>query len=327
MDSIQNVHILEEDKINSDHRLVFAQFYTDISIKNQLKRKKIKYRERLNDPKKWEQFKNTIPPLEEKEGLYRKTEELREKLTDQFDKIFPEKEIDKKDYDRKFFKTKEYSIAKFRKKASYRVLAHIKGVLYGNKDRNENTLRILIDRIPNPPKKIPIEYTQEALCAAHDCEGLFNRTIRALIRKEKREKIRKIVEKIIQKIDANRHNVFKALREQREGETACLIEGNKIITEEIEIKDKLYVTWRDVFKKRTQRSDKIDEFLKYFPKISSPPPSPDFSVTNLKNIIKEKSPTSPGESKVTWQMLKNSPEEYLAKIFKQMYAENLCPLF
>ena len=325
--SLFNSLILEGDDCDSDHRLVLTQIHTEIPTGKKAE-KKIKIREGLKDKNKWKEFQTTLPPLNPMKDIHTSSKELKEKILDNFNKTFPEKEITKRQLGRGIFKSKKYGEYKGYKKLCFRIAAHVKGVLYDNKSENRDQLTRLIEKINEPPILMRTEYSQDTLVAAHENEIIYNKKIRALLRKEKREKIKEKVQKILDQIDEDGHKAYKLLRETRDTETPCLIEEEKIITNKDEIEDKLFNTWKEIFQHKTARNDKIEQFLSFLPKPQTGSPTPEFTLENMRRIINNKNPTAPGESKISWQMLKHCTDEYLTtltQIYTYMYENNLCP--
>lgn len=327
IEEINDAHIIEENECDSDHRMVITRLLTYTTIKNK-EQKKIKFREGLKDKQKWEKFKEELPTLTGKDTIYEKSEEIRNNIINTFEKIFPEKEIIKKQFDRKIFTTKQYSETKFKKRMCYNITAHLKSVIVDKNEENHELLNHYINKLENPPHKLIGEYTQETLTAAHNCEVAYGKILRSILRRDRRDKIYTCVDKIIKKVDKDGHNAVKIMNENSGMEIACLIDDQKIITEDDRIESKLNETWANVFQNKKKRTKEIEEFLQYLPEPKTKVKEPDFSTENIKRIIKNKSPTAPGESKISWQMLKFCTEGYikeLSNMYKLMYEHNMCP--
>lgn len=329
VDNLSQAHIIEKDKCHSDHRMVITQISTETSLEPRANNGTIKVREGLKDKEKWKVFTNSLPPLDLKKTLYERSEEFKNKLLENFDKIFPEKEVTRKYWDNKIFRTKEYGELKEKKKTCYKINAHIKGVIFNGKKENYAHLEYLIEKLGVTQFPIIAKYNTSTFLDAQNLEIIYNKKIRTLLREDRKKSVEKKVEKIIEKADINGHNVFKMLREPKDSQIACLIEEDNIIIKEDLIEEKLQNTWTKIFKHETKRNDKLSEFLKYLPTPKTEPPKPNFNLENLKRIIKNKCPTAPGESKVTWQILNYCTDDYLkylTEIFIYMYDNNLCPL-
>ena len=132
-------------------------------------------------------------------------------LNKHFELVFPEKEIKLQEYNRKFFSTRV----------------------------NHRYLRRLVASVSDPNPPIDSEYSQDTMRAAYLNEIQCQKALRAIIHKEKRIKIKDKVEKIINKIDQNRHNIFKVLGETKDSSITCLINRDTVTTDLTQIENKL----------------------------------------------------------------------------------------
>lgn len=230
-----------------------------------------------------------------------------------FNKTFPEKKIHRNGLHREVFSTQEYITLKKRKKNCYRIIAHIKNVLSAKMEPDHPYLNQLI-KTANPSINIPAEYSNLATLAAHQNENQISKEIRYLLRKHKQKEISKKVDKIIKKIDKNAHNLFQVLKNNDNNQIACLFENDSIQTDQSSIKDTLHSYWKNTFTSEKSQDTRLADFLKYLPTPSSPPEKPDFRVENLRRCILDKSPTAPGESKLSWKILKHASNEYLTQL-------------
>ncbi len=173
-------------------------------------------------------------------------------------------------------------------------------------------------------------FRKDVVCAAHANENLLANKMRMCIRKQKRETMTKRMEKIIAQVDLDGHNAYKLVRDRGDKEIKCILDDNnkKILTNPVDIESALNQEWREIFSAHKQENDGIDKFLANQPVPTTQPPEPDFSVENIEMILQGKSPTSPGQSDITWIMLKNTPKEHLkklSKIYSTCYKQNICP--
>lgn len=328
IDKLHSSCIPQHNTCDSDHRLVTLQIHSNTKAPMEHSKHSFTYRQGIKDKEKWKTFEQTLPPPP-KETTHPQinNNNIVNTLLDHFNNIFPEKKLHQNGLHREIFSTQEYITLKKRKKACYKIIAHVKNVLSSKMEPNQPYLCQLIkSAIPNI--NIPAEYSNTTTIIAHQNENQISKEIRNLLRKHNQKEISKKVDKIIKKIDKNAHNLFQVLKNNENNQIACLFENDSIQTDQDIIKDTLHGFWKNTFTSEKTKDAQLSEFLKFLPTANTPPPKPDFSTENLKRCILNKSPTAPGESKLSWKILKHASNEYLSllsNIYNNAYNHNLIP--
>lgn len=179
-------------------------------------------------------------------------------------------------------------------------------------------------------KVAPITFSEWSLSIYHAIENRITNKMRAIVRKYNKTKLKTTIDKLIELIDEDGHKLFKLLYKQQTSSITCLFDDDEVVISPPSINEKLIESWTEVFQQTTPRSPALQEFLKNLPEISdsTPPPSPNFSIQNIKRILANKTPTSPGISKVSWRMLRFAPDWFLDKLsglFTNCYATGTYP--
>ena len=320
--------IIEADECDSDHRLVLLNLRTDASLHNNVKGN-ITFRPHLKDKTKWNSFTNTLPPPPLSTGdINEDSDAFAKIIVDHFNKTFPEKTIPIKQWHKEVYSTGEYLQLKKTKKLCYKIISHIKKTILSGAPPNHTKLTNLINLAKPLSQDIPVEYNYTALAAAHANENNASKAIRRLLTREKRKFIKKAVEKIIEQMDENGHNMFKLLKGESHNLISCIFDKGRVLTHPDDIHSSLQKEWEDIFTTSTPPNTLFDEFLDNLPTPKDPPPKPNFSAENITRHIKNKQPTAPGISKVSWKMLKHTTEEYathLSQKFTSYHEQNVHP--
>lgn len=323
---IRTADIVEADAFDSDHCAVLL-FLRNKQQTSDNTNNFIEVRKGLKDKNKWKEFKNSLPPPPiNHQDTDQASADFAKGIIENYNTTFPPHQIHKNQMHREIFTRIEYKTIKRNKKLCFHIASHVKKVLYYKHKEDIPHLSNLTTKLNN--HKIMATYTDDTILNATKLEKGLNKEFKKIIRRHKREQIKTRVEKIIESIHKDGHNVFKVLRPYEKNYTGCIIKGDKAITNQEEIDNTLHSTWQEIFNKNKKEDEGLSEFLKYVPAAPSPPPPPDFSTSNIKYVINAKLPTAPGISKVSWKMLQNCPETYytyLSKFFTKCYQENIHP--
>ena len=328
INKLHEASIIETDECDSDHRLVTLALRSKNEVSRFVK-SHITFRKGTKDKDKWIQFQKNLPtPPPFTFNVNDNNEAFSSNILNTYNETFPEKTIHINNWHREAFTKPEYKSIKKAKKLCYHISSHIKKVVWNGEEPNHELLTQYINNLPPLSIRIPQEYSNDAISAATRMEKLLHKKAKSFLKRERAKHIKQKVDDIIKKIDGDGHNVFKVLRNHEVEHTACIINNNKAETNKEKIHQILNDTWQEIFNPQVEENEEIEDFLKYLPSPNAPPPTPDFSVENIKHIIRNKLPTAPGYSKVSWKMLKNCRQEYYTSLgdrFKYYFAENVHP--
>lgn len=159
----------------------------------------------------------------------------------------------------------------------------------------------------------------------------FYYLIRTNINNIKNKRMRKAVAKKLDAISKEPHKVFKIIHSstRRPVDVVSVVTPNndiKLLFEN-DIVDEIQGNWEKIYTPTKPRGD-IKEFLQHMPTINLPLSNPDFSIENMKNILKTKKNTAPGISKITWKCFKHSPDnalEFISELYKAVYKYKIFP--
>lgn len=310
-----------------------------------------KVRKFLSDQNKWKTdfpnaiqigINNTTPPIEENPKQF--SIELNKKINniviDALDKIFPIQEISNSNPDQLDPPSKHVPGAEI-------FVAHLslakKASLLLTKAITNNENEIPLEVLPHLSKlnetcckgkyKIPLQATMyTALNFVENTKKFLHGNIKKLKAKHKRDNVKLNVSKKCLKIQSNPQQVFSLYKNFIKNKIfvlSKLINGKIKILLENEMVLEITNNWKKIFTSIAPRTS-LSEYLSNMPKIPAnyniiPP---DFSVSNLRRIIKTKHNTAPGESKISWKCLKHAPDSLLYELsilYEHVYTNNILP--
>lgn len=181
--------------------------------------------------------------------------------------------------------------------------------------------------------KIPLQATAHtALEFVNKTRKFIHSNIKKLKAKHKKNNIKANLQKKFERIKENPQQIFslyKSFIKNKIQVLSKIINGKIHILFENDMIVEITNNWKKIFTSTAPRV-LLDKFFLNMPKIKDnySLPNPDFSVHNLRRIIKSKKNTAPGESKISWKCLKNAPDSLLAmlsELYSHSYNNNTLP--
>lgn len=328
--AITECSIVEHDALHSDHRLVTCSIKSTLKPNHNAQTDPIVYREGLKDPAKWDEYSKMLEQthLPQTTDPNIKAAAIRDNITEVFNKVFTTKTIHHFDPMHKLHSDPKYKAIKKAKKATFSI---IKKVIFYNLTLSYSDVKteatLIEQHIPLPAVST---FSRGNVALLYDIETRLGRMARGCAREHKRNVIKEKMSKLLPHLDKNGHNVFKLLRQTTHNNIPCVFLDEEVLLEHSEIESCLNSTWGKTFKSTKNPTLDISKFIKEIPKPQegSALPTPDFSTNNIRRILQSKTPTSPGNTGVTWKMLAKAPDpmiQYISELLQNCYENNTAP--
>ena len=323
--------IIQDQVIDTDHRLVILKLDLN-TMPNRPPPPPITIRKNIKDKTLWkEKYPTTVLPVDNSADINTLANTIKNTLTKALDEVFSTALVHPNQAKRYFLTSPTISSLKAAKKSAYRLQHTIILNVRHNKPANHIKFdAAYLSLCSHSLKPVPALFFNESdLSRAKVIENRMCTLIGRKIRKLNCEAIKVRVTEILKAVDLDAYKAYKLLHKQSTPIT-CLLENDTATVDHPSIKAKLNKTWTGIFKSHASQRLEYSKFLKYMPK---PPPATklptlNFSFKHLKSILATKAPTSPGESKVTWKMLKHAPDHIihsLSALYQKCYDANQYP--
>lgn len=180
---------------------------------------------------------------------------------------------------------------------------------------------------------IPLQGTlHTALEFVNKTRKFLHFNIKRIKNKHKKDSVKEKIVNKFKNIQDNPQQIFSLYKNIIKNKIfilSKLINGKIQILIENEMITEITNNWKKIFSSIAPAVP-LDEFLENMPKINTnySIPTPDFSPSNLRRIIKSKHNTAPGNSKISWKCLKNAPDSLLTKLselYSFVYTNNTLP--
>ncbi len=163
-------------------------------------------------------------------------------------------------------------------------------------------------------------------------KNYLNKHMHKIYLRKKSKMVSKAVRYVLENIELHPEKAFNLFNRKAKSKVDYITKFNinknsiDILTGSHMIKE-IESNWKNTFSQKVPPAN-LDKFLAHMPVITGDVIQPDFSVSNLMSIIKNKHNSAPGPSSCTWKCLKNvdtSVLEVLSQLFSYIYINGYVP--
>lgn len=348
---IEDIHIdnEEDNTFNSDHRAITLTIQSE-EIPPYLNEEPFMIRSHTKDKKRWnKEFSNLINnkidkllpgpviPPSNKEEIESNTDKISEAISASLDELFPQKIVFPSDMDSILDPDKsDPKIIELRK---YRITAQkaLKIVTnspnYNLSPELDHLINELNINVCHETYRIQLTNNKSELLAnLHSTENHLDNKIHRILQSAKRTRIRKIVNDKLNNIKDEPGKLFTLFRTPRRKKiemVSKIVDGKIKLLYDTNMVSEISQNWEKTFSNKVPPSS-LDTFLKNMPSLdpNTNIAMPDFSIENIKKIIKEKKSTAPGPSRTSWKSLKKVPDKIinlLSTNYRAIYEQGYIP--